>query len=94
MNKSILLFTGVTIVFLPLNAFTSYYGMNIKGLVNTRDVGFFWKVCGTIAFLIIFFVALYSFRSRIREALGKWRKPKRPRPEDLLLTYDPSELIG
>jgi Mg2+ and Co2+ transporter CorA len=91
LNKSILLFTGVTIVFLPLNFFTSYYGMNIKGLVDTRDVGFFWKVCGTIAFLIIFFVTLYAFRRRIRETLAT---PRRPRPEDPLLTYEPSELIG
>jgi Mg2+ and Co2+ transporter CorA len=93
MNKSILVFTGVTIVFLPLNFFTSYYGMNVKGLVDTNDVANFWKVCGTIAFLIILFVSLYAFRHTIVKALKKTRDPRDRRFEDEPLTPEPSDLL-
>jgi Mg2+ and Co2+ transporter CorA len=93
MNKSILVFTGVTIVFLPLNFFTSYYGMNVKGLVDTKDVAYFWKVCGTVAFLIILLVSVYAFRRRIRAVLGRTKDLQRPRPENLLLPREPSDLL-
>lgn len=35
-NKAILVFTVVTTIFLPLSFFTSYYGMNLKGVVDTE----------------------------------------------------------
>ncbi|KAL8809815.1 MAG: hypothetical protein Q9223_007872, partial [Gallowayella weberi] len=48
-NRAILVFTGVTIIFLPLSFFTSYFGMNLKGVVDTdRTERFFWAVCGTV----------------------------------------------
>lgn len=66
-NKAILVFTGVTIVFLPLSFFTSYYGMNLTGIVGTaKDESYFWKLCGSIAFFIVLFVALGAFRHRFK----------------------------
>ena len=69
-NKAILVFTGVTIVFLPLSFFTSYYGMNLTDVINTtRTQHFFWKVCGSIAFAIVLFVALYAYRHHLRRVI-------------------------
>jgi hypothetical protein len=66
-NKAILVFTGVTIVFLPLSFFTGYYGMNLKGIQNTdKDEKWFWRVCGIVAFVIIGGSMMYAFRHRLR----------------------------
>jgi Mg2+ and Co2+ transporter CorA len=65
-NKAILLFTGVTIVFLPLSFFTSYFGMNLEGLQNNdKTEAYFWKVCGTIGFAIMLAVTLWIGRHRV-----------------------------
>lgn len=73
-NKAIFVFTGVTIVFLPLSFFTSYYGMNLAGIVETSKTEiFFWKVCGTAALLIVLIVALGAFRHRLRRLFNPHR---------------------
>ncbi|KAI4163034.1 MAG: hypothetical protein LQ342_003352 [Letrouitia transgressa] len=44
-NKAILVFTMVTIIFLPLSFFTSYFGMNLKGFASTtRTESYFWSM--------------------------------------------------
>lgn len=49
-NKAILVFTGVTTIFLPLSFFTSYFGMNLKGVIDIKETqAYFWKICGSIA---------------------------------------------
>ncbi|KAF2398200.1 hypothetical protein EJ06DRAFT_127188 [Trichodelitschia bisporula] len=69
-NKAILVFTGVTIVFLPLSFFTGYFGMNLKGIQNSEHgQEWFWKLCGTIAFVIILFSMMYAFRDRLRQRI-------------------------
>ena len=69
-NKAILVFTGVTIVFLPLSFFTSYYGMNLSGIVNTgKSERWFWKVCGSAALAIVLIVTLGAFRHNLRRLL-------------------------
>lgn len=73
-NKAILVFTGVTIVFLPLSFFTSYYGMNLAGIVNTaKTETYFWTVCGTAAILIVLLVAFGAFRHRLKRLLNPRR---------------------
>ncbi|KAI4186950.1 MAG: hypothetical protein L6R41_003145 [Letrouitia leprolyta] len=77
-NKAILIFTGVTIVFLPLSFFTSYYGMNLSTIVNTpRTEGYFWKVCGSIALFIVVVVSLASFRHHLKH-MWHGRRPVKP----------------
>ncbi|CAF9933208.1 hypothetical protein IMSHALPRED_009091 [Imshaugia aleurites] len=77
-NKAILVFTIVTVIFLPLSFFTSYYGMNLNGIVNTsKTETYFWKVCGSVAFLIVLFTALGAFRHRMRTLLRQ-RNMKAP----------------
>ncbi|KAI0023918.1 hypothetical protein F4780DRAFT_684919 [Xylariomycetidae sp. FL0641] len=70
-NKAIFVFTGVTIIFLPLSFFTSYFGMNIKDIQNNNwTEAYFWKVCGSVAFGLVVVIALYAFRYRVRQAVG------------------------
>ncbi|KAL8720978.1 MAG: hypothetical protein Q9225_002260 [Loekoesia sp. 1 TL-2023] len=77
-NKAILIFTGVTIVFLPLSFFTSYYGMNLSTITNTeRTEGYFWKLCGSIALFIVVVVSLGAFRHHLRH-MWHGRRPVKP----------------
>ncbi|KAL8994979.1 MAG: hypothetical protein Q9169_005198 [Polycauliona sp. 2 TL-2023] len=65
-NKAILVFTVVTIIFLPLSFFTSYFGMNVQ---NTEAVlkgqGFFWGVCGSITLVLVVSTLVYGFKERL-----------------------------
>jgi len=72
-NKAILIFTIVTIIFLPLSFFTGYFGMNLKGVGLNKDESWFWEVCGTVAFLIIVGSMVYAFRYRLRQAIFRPR---------------------
>ena len=71
-----MVFTIVTVIFLPLSFFTSYYGMNLKDIVNTTNgQGYFWKVCGTATLAIVLLTALGAFRHHLRRAIrGKMMK--------------------
>ncbi|KAL8784546.1 MAG: hypothetical protein Q9213_003894 [Squamulea squamosa] len=74
-NKAVLIFTGVTIVFLPLSFFTSYYGMNLSTIVDKpRTEGYFWKVCGSIALFIVLVVTLGASRHWLKQM---WRSRRR-----------------
>lgn len=71
-NKAIMVFTGVTIIFLPLSFFTSYYGMNLTGIVGTtHGEGFFWKVCGSIALFIVIFVVLGAYWHHLKRMISR-----------------------
>ncbi|KAI4090289.1 MAG: hypothetical protein LQ344_004837 [Seirophora lacunosa] len=87
-NKAILVFTVVTIVFLPLSFFTSYFGMNIE---NTSAVlsgqGYFWGVCGSITLVIVTFTLLYGFKDR----LYGWLWGNRHSPGGAELYYRPNK---
>ena len=78
-NKAILLFTGVTVVFLPLSFFTSYFGMNLEGISQTtRDESFFWKSCGSSSLVLVVLLVLYAFRVEIhRQLVGRSWWPMR-----------------
>jgi Mg2+ and Co2+ transporter CorA len=56
-NRALYLFTGITIVFLPLSFFTSYFGMNIADIRNTdMEQGRFWTICGPVTVGLILLV--------------------------------------
>lgn len=67
-NKSIMVFTVITVIFLPLSFFTSYFGMNT---VDVRTMnggqGFFWSIAGPISIVVISFASFIAFRDRIEE---------------------------
>jgi len=70
-NQAIMVFTGVTIIFLPLSFFTSYYGMNLKGIANTnKNEAYFWEVCGTAGFLIVLTVCMYAWRHKVIQTIS------------------------
>jgi Mg2+ and Co2+ transporter CorA len=71
-ERAIRLFTGVTIVFLILSFCTSYFGMQLEGIVGTqRTEAYFWYVCGTSTLTILLLFTLYTFRSQLREHFRK-----------------------
>ena len=76
-NKAVLVFTGVTIVFLPLSFFTSYFGMNLAGIVNSElNERWFWRVCGTVALIIVLLVSLGAFRHRMKRMMAGFGRAK------------------
>ena len=65
-NKAILVFTIVTIIFLPLSFFTSYFGMNLKGVIDTdRTERYFWAVCGSVTVFVVSMTVLFGFKNRL-----------------------------
>lgn len=65
-NKAILVFTIVTIIFLPLSFFTSYFGMNLKGVIDTdKTERYFWAVCGSVTVLVVSMTVLFGFKNRL-----------------------------
>ena len=84
-NRAILVFTIVTIIFLPLSFFTSYFGMNIQGIANShksqRD---FWVICGTSTALIVGLTVLYGFKESVQTRFFSNRKKAKALDESLL----------
>jgi len=77
-NKAVMLFTIVTIIFLPLSFFTSYFGMNVKGIAEAEhDEKYFWLTCGIAGFLIVAVLFLYAFRVQAARAVKRWRNFKK-----------------
>lgn len=67
MNKAILLFTGITVVFLPLSFITSYLGMNLSDIRETGiDQVWFWKYLGSTGLVISVASILYTSRIHFR----------------------------
>ena len=65
-NKAILLFNIVTIIFLPLSAFTSYFGMNVQGIANTdKNERYFWTVAAPATCGIVISTVIFAFRDRL-----------------------------
>jgi len=72
-QKAIVVFTTVTIIFLPLSFFTSYFGMNLKGIADTdKEEGYFWKVGGSVSLAVVFIISFFAFRYRIRQGLSSY----------------------
>ena len=73
-NKAILIFTVVTIIFLPLSFCASYFGMNLKGVVDAeRTERYFWSVCGSTGLVIVIVIAFYAFQHKLAYFLNQRR---------------------
>ena len=69
-SQAILVFTVVTVVFLPLSFFTSYFGMNLQGIANTEmNEKNFWMVCGPVTVSIVLLTLVFGFRKRFKDKL-------------------------
>ncbi|OAX85293.1 hypothetical protein ACJ72_00323 [Emergomyces africanus] len=80
-QRAIMLFTAVTVIFLPLSFCTSYFGMNLQGISDTaRSERYFWYVCGTAGFSIVSVISVYAFWHPVKDylmVLREKRKSKR-----------------
>lgn len=53
-SKSIFIFTAITIIFLPLSFFTSYFGMNLTDIARTVHTStYFWEMAGPVSIIIV-----------------------------------------
>lgn len=79
-NQAILVFTVVTVIFLPLSFFTSYFGVNLKGVADTeKDERYFWKVCGSTTASIVLLTLLFGFKNRLLHVIWTNRSYARPK---------------
>ncbi|KAF1989779.1 hypothetical protein K402DRAFT_371761 [Aulographum hederae CBS 113979] len=84
-GKAILVFTIVTIVFLPLSFVSSFFGMNVSDIRNMEHTqSLFWMVSLTITAGVVGFAIFLAFHGgAIMEAFLNWkenrRRPKRER---------------
>jgi Mg2+ and Co2+ transporter CorA len=73
-SRSVMIFTAITIIFLPLSFFTSYFGMNLTDIVKTdRDSSYFWYIAGPTSGSIVIVIFI------IAKCMGVVREP----PPDL-----------
>lgn len=80
-NKAIIVFTVVTIIFLPLSFVTSYLGMNTSDL-RTMQSGqtLFWAIGAPVAFVVLSAAILAAFYGTLTLRLtGRaWRGKEKP----------------
>ncbi|KAK2801874.1 hypothetical protein FQN51_005023 [Onygenales sp. PD_10] len=77
-QRAIMLFTAVTVIFLPLSFCTSYFGMNVQGIAETtRTEKYFWYVCGTAGFLIVTILSVYAFWHPVKDHLMVLREQRK-----------------
>lgn len=82
-NKAILVFTVVTIIFLPLSFFTSYFGMNLKGVIDTdRTERYFWAVCGSVTIFVVSMTVVFGFQNRLHAWIWDDRKLAKRKARD------------
>ncbi|RPB08752.1 hypothetical protein P167DRAFT_333959 [Morchella conica CCBAS932] len=79
-------FTSVTVVFLPLSFFTSYFGMNVQDIRETTwTQRRFWAVCAPVSLFLIVTVLLVALRTRGRSMFTQTLKK-------IVITRTPEQL--
>lgn len=68
-SRSVMIFTAITIIFLPLSFFTSYFGMNLTDITrSSHDSKYFWLVAGpTSGTIVLASFAIAKYLSIVRE---------------------------
>ena len=68
-NKAIVAFTIITIIFLPLNFFTSYFAMipvlTTPGPASSHTLRDFWSVSAPIGVVVLMLSMTFAFRHHI-----------------------------
>ena len=74
-GKAILVFTIVTIIFLPLSFISSFFGMNFSDIRDMeRTQGLFWIVaCSLTVATLVFSLFLAFYGGAIMDGLVTWR---------------------
>ncbi|TKX23404.1 CorA-like Mg2+ transporter-like protein 1 [Elsinoe australis] len=78
-GKAILVFTIVTIVFLPLNFVSSFFGMNVEDIRNLdRNQGIFWIVAACVTAGVVGSSVFLAFKGAdILEKFTLWSEARR-----------------
>ena len=68
-SRSVMIFTAITIIFLPLSFFTSYFGMNLTDIVKTsRTSTYFWGIAGLVSgSIVIAIFAIMKFLNVLKD---------------------------
>jgi Mg2+ and Co2+ transporter CorA len=95
-GKAILVFTIVTIIFLPMSFAASFFGMNVTDIRNMeQNQGIFWLVSGCLTIGVVSLAVLLAFYGGdIVESFFKW-KEKRRRKRQIAMNerYRPRERL-
>jgi hypothetical protein len=77
-GKAILVFTIVTIIFLPMSFISSFFGMNFSDIRNMEQTQrLFWIVAGSLtAGTVIFSTFLAFYGGAIMETFVAWREKR------------------
>jgi Mg2+ and Co2+ transporter CorA len=76
-NKAILVFTIVTIFFLPLTFVSGFFGMNLSGISGTTNkASHFWEIAVPLTGAIAIPCLLLAFWSRLLRLRYSLKKPK------------------
>ncbi|KAI9684977.1 MAG: hypothetical protein M1820_010857 [Bogoriella megaspora] len=78
-GKAILVFTIVTIIFLPLSFVSSFFGMNFADIRNmSRNQGLFWLVACCVTSIVVCFSMLLAFYgAEMSEKFFLWKQQQR-----------------
>ena len=69
-NKAIIVFTVVTIIFLPLSFVTSYLGMNTSDLRNMQSTQtLFWAIGAPVAFVVLSAAVVAAFYGTLTQRI-------------------------
>lgn len=68
-SRSVFIFTAITIIFLPLSFFTSYFGMNLTDIAKTVHTStYFWKTAGPVsAITVIAIFVIMKFLNIVKD---------------------------
>ena len=65
-NKRLLIFTIVTITFLPLSVVTGFFGMNVQGITSTTyTVKHFWAIAVPVTAGVVIISSIFTYWGRI-----------------------------
>ncbi|KAI1265797.1 hypothetical protein F5Y18DRAFT_435331 [Xylariaceae sp. FL1019] len=74
-NKAVVLITAITVIFLPISAFTGYLGMNLEDIrENPRNSDWFWSSLGVAGVIIAVASIILAFQRTFRGFIAElWR---------------------
>lgn len=75
-SVAVLVFTIITVVFLPLNFVCSFFGMNVHGISSQQSIFWIWAVCLTLVVVSVsIFIAFNG--GAITERFVLWKEKRR-----------------
>jgi Mg2+ and Co2+ transporter CorA len=77
-SKAIIVFTVVTIFFLPLSFVTGFFGMNLEGITGTTStVKHFWAIALPLTFGVVFTCLFAAFLGSIKRWIQRQTKSRK-----------------